>query len=106
MFPEELCNEKVKKKKQTKHFIRRYLNGQRKKKEKEGTKQSVGSKEYVIKNIKDIISWQIIFTHHLLNVYFFNCKINLDHIIKNFREGNGTPLQYSCLENPMDGGAW
>ena len=22
------------------------------------------------------------------------------------REGNGTPVQYSCLENPMDGGAW
>ena len=21
-------------------------------------------------------------------------------------EGNGTPLQYSCLANPMDGGAW
>ena len=21
-------------------------------------------------------------------------------------EGNGTPLQYSCLENPMDGGPW
>ena len=21
-------------------------------------------------------------------------------------EGNGYPLQYSCLENPMDGGAW
>ena len=21
-------------------------------------------------------------------------------------EGNGTPLQYFCLENPMDGGAW
>ena len=21
-------------------------------------------------------------------------------------EGNGTPLQYSCLENPMDGGTW
>ena len=21
-------------------------------------------------------------------------------------EGNGTPLQYSCLENPMDGGSW
>ena len=21
-------------------------------------------------------------------------------------EGNGTPLQYSCLENPTDGGAW
>ena len=24
----------------------------------------------------------------------------------NFREGNGTPLQYSCLENPMGRGAW
>ena len=23
-----------------------------------------------------------------------------------FGEGNGTPLQYSCLENSMDGGAW
>ena len=21
-------------------------------------------------------------------------------------EGNGNPLQYSCLKNPMDGGAW
>ena len=21
-------------------------------------------------------------------------------------EGNGNPLQFSCLENPMDGGAW
>ena len=21
-------------------------------------------------------------------------------------EGNGNPLQYSCLQNPMDGGAW
>ena len=27
----------------------------------------------------------------------------LDHIVG---EGDGTPLQYSCLENPMDGGAW
>ena len=24
----------------------------------------------------------------------------------NMGEGNGNPLQYSCLENPMDGGAW
>ena len=26
--------------------------------------------------------------------------------ILRFREGNGTPLQYSCMENAMDGGAW
>ena len=25
---------------------------------------------------------------------------------RTFGEGNGTPLQYSCLENPMDEGAW
>ena len=30
----------------------------------------------------------------------------LHWIIAKFGEGNGTPLQYSCLENPMDGGAW
>ena len=28
------------------------------------------------------------------------------HLVKAIRESNGTPLQYSCLENPMDGGAW
>ena len=27
-------------------------------------------------------------------------------VLKIAVEGNGTPLQYSCLENPMDGGAW
>ena len=27
-------------------------------------------------------------------------------IFSTSREGNGTPLQYSCLENPIDGGAW
>ena len=28
------------------------------------------------------------------------------HIETNGGEGDGTPLQYSCLENPMDRGAW
>ena len=27
-------------------------------------------------------------------------------MLRSGREGNGTPLQYSCLENPMDRGAW
>ena len=31
---------------------------------------------------------------------------NKVYLYLSFREGNGTPLQYSCLENPMDGGAW
>ena len=30
----------------------------------------------------------------------------LDKSIQKLGEGNGTPLQYSCLENPMDAGAW
>ena len=30
----------------------------------------------------------------------------LSLIRSHFGEGNGTPLQYSCLENPRDGGAW
>ena len=32
--------------------------------------------------------------------------LDLHSCQKDCREGNGTPLQYSCLENPMDGGAW
>ena len=35
---------------------------------------------------------------HILNLLY-----SIQRVI---REGNGTPLQYSCLENPMDGGAW
>ena len=31
------------------------------------------------------------------------CKISQ---VLDFQEGNVSPLQYSCLENPMDGGAW
>ena len=30
----------------------------------------------------------------------------LGHNQPHLGEGSGTPLQYSCLENPMDGGAW
>ena len=28
------------------------------------------------------------------------------HLVKAIGEDNGTPFQYSCLENPIDGGAW
>ena len=38
-----------------------------------------------------------------LGIQFFSFYGEL-HLIH--REGNGTPLQYSCLENPRDGGAW
>ena len=41
------------------------------------------------------------------NVYYGSQKI--DALSSNEHppgEGNGNPLQYSCLQNPMDGGAW
>ena len=32
--------------------------------------------------------------------------MNFNTLTKRIREGNDNPLQYSCLENPMDGEAW
>ena len=34
------------------------------------------------------------------------CRPLLSTTLSLCGEGDGTPLQYSCLENPMDGGAW
>ena len=34
-----------------------------------------------------------------------SCPTLCNSLGMNVGEGNGTPLQYSCLENPMDGGA-
>ena len=36
-----------------------------------------------------------------MDIPFISIKVDVDN-----REGNGTPLQYSCLENAMNGGAW
>ena len=36
----------------------------------------------------------------------FKLAHNCTHVASKVGEGNGTPLQYSCLENPMDEGAW
>ena len=42
----------------------------------------------------------MIATNSMLLFNFFTVVILLQG------EGNGTPLQYSCLEHPMDRGAW
>ena len=42
----------------------------------------------------------------LIKEYVFEIQILFLLFMGQFGEGNGTPLQYSCLENPMDGGAW
>ena len=33
-------------------------------------------------------------------------RLHFDFSLSCTGEGNGNPLQYSCLENPRDGGAW
>ena len=39
-------------------------------------------------------------------LYFATGSSFLDYLFLKIGEGNGNPLQYSCLENPMDRGAW
>ena len=47
------------------------------------------------------------FEFHCLRAVTVSRDVNsLGTYLKNAGEGNGTPLQYSCLANPMDGGAW
>ena len=48
-----------------------------------------------LKTFAFLIIWLIIFFF-----FFLGKTINL------FGEGDGTPLQYSCLENPMEEGSW
>ena len=53
---------------------------------------------------KRVRQWQ---RDSMLKRFYFFLKVK---ILKGFThiygEGNGTPRQYSCLENPMGGGAW
>ena len=66
--------------------------------------------QYYLKNFKSFKrlntlafvenSWHIALQNVQLNKLCLNC------ILLPIGEGNGTQLQYSCLENPMDGGAW
>ena len=39
-------------------------------------------------------------------LFIAKLRPKLKEVGKTPREGNGTPLQYFCLESPMDRGAW
>ena len=53
---------------------------------------------------------------HVAQLHYFCFQFAFCHVMwraihlwalrETYGEGNGTPLQYSCLENPMDRGAW
>ena len=56
----------------------------------------------------------LLFSPNLFSVKFYSLSLSdfsqkfkyLCHIHIILGEGKGNPLQYSCLENPMDGGSW
>ena len=51
------------------------------------------------------MSLQVLYPFLNQVVWFFSWVLLFSHSVMS-REGNSTPLQYSCLKNPMDGGAW
>ena len=57
-----------------------------------------------------LTKWDLCYVEdvEMTSVLLFTCIYikKLGNIHKDSGEGNGTPLQYSCLENSMDGGAW
>ena len=52
------------------------------------------------------VSLKIFFIKKFFIIHQILVTLDMGKGINNFGEGSGTPLQYSCLENPMDGGAW
>ena len=68
----------------------------------------------LVMHIHTSILFQILFSYRSLQsveISIYNaigpCHLTFLHRYYIYvGEGNGTPLQYSCLENPMDGGAW
>ena len=59
-----------------------------------------------IQRSKDIFSWyKDTFTLNGTEKIDHSYAKNNNNLDMELGEGNGTPLQYSCLENPMDGGA-
>ena len=55
-----------------------------------------------------ILAWRIPRTEEPGRLQFMGLQsqTRLSNFTFIHREGNGNPLQYSCLENTMDGGAW
>ena len=48
------------------------------------------------------MAWEVLFPAGTRLI----CNQELETLKLSVGEGNGTPPLYSCLENPMDGGAW
>ena len=55
---------------------------------------------YALSNFKIVLLYSNEKQTYWLEFKIYLCVIHI------YGEGNVIPLQYSCLENPMDGGAW
>ena len=72
----------------------------------------LSSEEYDIGQFHNISRWPLVFSTCFLSETLRPCvRIVIQWefwlmVGSTFGEGIGTPLQYSCLENPMDGRAW
>ena len=63
----------------------------------------------MFKNLKFLKVKKILLHYIIHTIKYADVKYNLmyfDSLCTCGGEGNGIPLQYSCLENPMEGGAW
>ena len=50
--------------------------------------------------------WEIPWTEEFLQESDTTERLHFHFSLSCTEEGHGNPLQYSCLENPRDGGAW
>ena len=56
---------------------------------------------YVFVHVVCMFAYVFVVCMSVMYVYMYLCMLCMF-----VGEGKGTPLQYSCLENPMEGGAW
>ena len=52
------------------------------------------------------IAFSAVHCRSAIKLFYFELNLLNCNYVLIIGEGNGTPLQYSCLENPMGGGAW
>ena len=53
-----------------------------------------------------VLAWRILWMEEPGGLQSMDTTERLHFSLLCIGEGNGNPLQYSCLENPRDGGAW
>ena len=74
---------------------------------KNKTKEQWSGSQAVEPECLDTIPAPLLIKGEFLSVFYFLGQIRtLTTLNLSGGEGNGTPLQHSCLENAMDGGAW